>query len=205
MQIYGGEGAHRAASVRDSQINKMSKIDAFADGRATKPRHYWDSLSMREFADYLSSGISAAREGCEDRARIFNLDWANPFPILLGWPSSGGTTYLASGYIVSEKSHLPNDVMFREVNCIMIPKLPAIMAERDFLPRVHGPFLSNSFEQLYESGPVDGFEAPLVTRWRTTAFVIPVPRLQYPEVRRGVGSEYGGSGRPRALVCDGPS
>ena len=43
--------------IRDGQINNMSKIDAFAMGRATKPRHYWDSLSMREFVDYLTTGI----------------------------------------------------------------------------------------------------------------------------------------------------
>ena len=137
--------------VRGGQIDKLSKIDVFAIGRATKPRHYWDSLSMREFADYLTSGISAAREGCEDRARIINLDWGDPFPTLLGWPTGGGMTYVAAGYVVSEKAHLPNDVMFRDVNCVMIPKLPAIMSSRDLLLSVYGPFLSNTFEQSYES------------------------------------------------------
>jgi hypothetical protein len=138
--------------VRDGQINKLSKIDAFADGRATKPRHYWDNLSMREFADYLTSGLSSVRKGCEDRARVMDLDWGNPFPLLLGWPSGGGMTYVSPGYIGSEKAHLPNDVMFRDINCVVIPKLPAIMASRNFLLKVYGPFLSNSFRQSYDSG-----------------------------------------------------
>jgi hypothetical protein len=61
-------------------------------------------------------------------------------------------TYVSPGYIGSEKAHLPNDVMFRDINCVVIPKLPAIMASRNFLLKVYGPFLSNSFRQSYDSG-----------------------------------------------------
>src|SRR5579871_3390977 len=128
--------------VRNVQANEGSPIDAFAMGRATKPRHYWDSLSMREFADYLTTGISAIHKGCDDHARIANLDWGNPFSLLLGWPEGGGMTYVAVGYVVSKDAHLPNEVMFRDVNCVMIPKLPAIMASRDLLLNIYGPFLS---------------------------------------------------------------
>jgi hypothetical protein len=137
--------------IRDGKISQMNRIDAFAVGRATKPRHYWDSLSMREFGDYLTGGMSAAREGCEDRARIMTLDWGNPFPLLLGWPTGGGMTYVAAGYTVSEKAHLSNDAMFRDVNCVMIPKLPAIMGSRDLLESIYGPFLFSSFVRSYES------------------------------------------------------
>ena len=80
-----------------------------------------------------------------------NLDWGNPFSLLLGWPEGGGMTYVSVGYVVSQNAHLPNDVMFRDVNCVMIPKLPAIMASRDLLLSIYGPYLSNSFSQSYQS------------------------------------------------------
>ena len=82
----------------------MAKLDMFAFARAIRPQDYWDRLLMGEYADYLRSGIAAAREGCEDRARISTIDVRNPFPMLLGWPTGGGMILPQLGYLDIKKS-----------------------------------------------------------------------------------------------------
>jgi hypothetical protein len=134
-----------------AQIDKTPKLDMFASTRAIRPKSYWDNLLMGEYADYLRTGMSAARQGCKDRARISTMDSLNSFPMLLGWPIGGGMFYAAPGYLMSEKAHLPNEVMFRDINCVMIPKLPVQIGNRDALLEIYGPFLSQSFEQSFES------------------------------------------------------
>ena len=134
-----------------AKIDKTPKLDMFALTRAVRPKSYWDNLLMGEYADYLRTGMSAARQGCEDRARISTIDALNSFPMLLGWPTGGGMFYAAAGYLMSKKAHLPNEVMFRDINCVMIPKLPVQIGYRDALLEIYGPFLSQSFEQSFES------------------------------------------------------
>ena len=133
------------------KIDRMSKLDTFAFARAVRPKVYWDNLLMAEYGEYLHSGIEAAQAGCEDRARITTIDAVNPFPMLLGWPTGGGMFFASAGYGFSKNAHLPNEVMFRDINCVMIPKLPAQVGSRDGLLDIYGPFLSKSFEQSYES------------------------------------------------------
>ena len=132
-------------------IDKTPKLEMFALSRAIRPKVYWDILLMGEYADYLRAGIAAAREGCEDRARISTMDALNSFPMLLGWPVGGGMFYAANGYLMSKKAHLPDEVMFRDINCVMIPKLPTQVGYRDALLDIYGPFLSRSFEKSFES------------------------------------------------------
>ena len=134
-----------------SRIDKTPKLEMFALSRAIRPKVYWDILLMGEYADYLHAGIVAAREGCEDRARISTIDALNSFPMLLGWPVGGGMFYAANGYLMSKKAHLPDEVMFRDINCVMIPKLPTQVGYRDALLDIYGPFLSQSFEKSFES------------------------------------------------------
>jgi hypothetical protein len=134
-----------------SKLDKMSKLDVFALARATKPKNYWDNLLMGEYGDYLRSGIAAARQGCSDRAHISTIDVVNPFPVLLDWPEGGGMFFAAAGYLTSKKAHLPDEVMFRDIDCVMVPKLPAQIGFRDTLLDIYGPFLSKSFEPSFES------------------------------------------------------
>ena len=133
------------------RIEKLSKFDTFSFARAVRPKFYFDNLLMPEYADYLRSGMAAARAGCEDRARISTIDALNSFPLLLGWPTGGGMFYAAAGYLMSKTAHLPNEVMFRDINCVMVPKLPVAIGYRDALLDIYGPFLSQSFEQSFES------------------------------------------------------
>jgi hypothetical protein len=139
------------SSLNVAQINEIPKLNVFALARAARPRYIWDNLSTPEYAQYLKSGISAARAGCDDHARISAIDIVNPFPMLLGWPPGGGMTFVGVGYVISERAHLPSEVMFRDINCIMIPKLPVHIGSRDTLLSIYWPSLSKSFERSYES------------------------------------------------------
>ena len=95
-----------------SKLDKMSKLDVFALARATKPKNYWDNLLMEEYADYLRSGIAAARQGCDDRARISTIDAVNPFPMLLGWPTGGGMFFAAAGMRLQRVHICPTRLCF---------------------------------------------------------------------------------------------
>ncbi len=133
------------------KLTKMTKLEVFALAREIRPMSCFDSLSVGEYAIYLKSGISAAQSGCNNRARISTMDIGNPFPTLIGWPTGGGMIYAAVGQLMSQKAHLPNEVMFRDIDCVMIPKLPMNIVSRDGLLDIYWPFLSKTFEQSYES------------------------------------------------------
>ena len=131
-------------------LEKMSSLDVLAAGRATKSDHPWDYLSVLEYRDYLGDGLMAARNGCNEHARISNLDQVNPFPLLLGWPEGGGMLWVVPDELLSEKAHLDSDVMFREIDCVMIPKLPINIFSRELLLKIYWPDLSKVFTRSYE-------------------------------------------------------
>ena len=139
----------------------MSKLDVFALARATKPKNYWDNLLMGEYGDYLRSGIAAARQGCSDRAHISTIDVVNPFPVLLDWPEGGGMFFAAAGYLTSKKAHLPDEVMFRDIDCVMVPKLPAQIGFRDALLDIYGPFLLQILRTIVRVGYVVRAQTPV--------------------------------------------
>jgi hypothetical protein len=134
-----------------SKIGKMPALDIFTSARVIRPKTYWDNLLMNEYSDYLHGGMTAALKGCADRSRISTIDAVNPFPMLLGWPTGGGTSFAAVGYAISKKAHLPDEIMFRDINCVMIPKAPVMSGSRDGLLDIYWPFLSRSFQQSFES------------------------------------------------------
>jgi hypothetical protein len=132
-------------------IDKMSKYDVLLFGRENKPMDFSDSLTSREYRVYINSGILAASAGCGNYARVSAMDIGNPFPMLLGWPPGGGMIFARPNYQLSRRNHLPSEVMFRDVNCVIIPKLPVDISARDLLLSIYWPSLSKSFEQSYES------------------------------------------------------
>jgi hypothetical protein len=145
-------GADWVSSMQDfGSLQTMSTLDVLAFARETKPRHLWDNLWPWEYATYLKDGIRAAREGCANHARISTLDFVNPFPLLLGWPEGGGMVYIHPGYLLSEKAHLANDIMFRDITCIMVPKLPDQKSSRDLMLKIYGSYLSKAYTLSHET------------------------------------------------------
>jgi hypothetical protein len=140
------------SSLQDvDSLQRMSSLDVLAFARETKRKHLWDNLSPWEYAYYLKDGIRAAQDGCETHARISTLDFVNPFPFLLGWPEGGGMVFVAPNYLLSEKAHLPDDIMFRDITCVMVPKLPSVKSARDLLLKIYWPYLSKTFTLSHET------------------------------------------------------
>jgi hypothetical protein len=131
--------------------NQVSAFDAFATGRYFKPPDYFDTQTMQEYRDYLIGGMEAALKSCEPRAHILTLDFGNPFPLLLGWPAAGAMTVIHPGRMLSEQVHPSDEEMFRNVNCVLVPKLPVSLGARDFLLKIYGSYLLSRFDAAYET------------------------------------------------------
>lgn len=130
---------------------RVNAADAFAVGRFFKPEYRFDTLTMLEYRDYLTDGMQAARRGCEPESRILTFDNGNPFPLLLTWPAGGGVLVVHPDQLVSKKVHPSDEEMFRNINCVLVPKLPASLNARDFMLDVYGRRLSERFAASYET------------------------------------------------------
>jgi hypothetical protein len=106
---------------------------------------------MLEYREYLTDGIRAARVGCEPDSRILTFDNGNPFPLLLSWPVGGGILIVHPNRIVSKKAHPSDQEIFRNINCVLVPKLPTSLIARDFMLDVYGRHLSEKFGASYET------------------------------------------------------
>jgi hypothetical protein len=160
--VFGAasESADRARTLRRQSNEDVltvildgqtTALDAFAIGRAFRPMERWDTLSMSEFREYLADGMRAAREGCKQGDRVLTMDVLNPFPLLLGWPEGGGMPYLQPGQTISDKAHPPPEKMFRNIDCVLVPKLPVLMAARNLMRDIYGAYLSQHFNPVAET------------------------------------------------------
>jgi hypothetical protein len=139
-----GEEISGLQSKTMHEVN-VASLDAFGIGRAFRPSTFGDNLTMSEFREYLLDGMRAAREHCNNQDRILTMDLENPFPLLLGWPEGGGMIVLHPDRFLSRRAHLPPQEMFKNIDCVLVPKLPVYMAARDFMLEVYGPYLAEHF------------------------------------------------------------
>jgi hypothetical protein len=130
---------------------QATELDAFAMARTSRPMQRWDTLTMSEFRDYLTDGLQAAREDCKRGDRILTTDVSNPFPLLLGWPVGGGMVVLQPGLTLSDKAYPSPEKMFRNIDCVLVPKLPLQRAARDFMLDIYGAYLSQQFSTVRET------------------------------------------------------
>lgn len=137
--------------IKVISAGQVTALDAFGIARASRPMQRWDSLTMSEFRDYLTDGLRAAREVCKRGDRILTADVSNPFPLLLGWPVGGGMVVLQPGLTVSDKVYPSPDIMFRNIGCVLVPKLPLQRAARDFILDKYGAYLTKNFSTAGET------------------------------------------------------
>lgn len=106
---------------------------------------------MAEYRQYLTDGMSAARQGCGAGARILTLDLGNPFPLLLGWPPGGTMLILQPNRMLSTQARPSDAEIFRDVDWVLVPKMPVQLAAREFMLDTYGPYLSQKYTESYES------------------------------------------------------
>src|SRR5262249_44741518 len=90
-------------------------------------------------------------EGCNPDSRILTTDIGNPFPLLLGWPMGGTMIVIDPNRILSKQAHPSEEEMFRDISCVLVPKLPVKLEARDFMLDVYGRYLAGKFSAVYET------------------------------------------------------
>ena len=132
-------------------VKSEPPLDAYMLARTSRPPYPWDNLSFPEYKFYLSDGLNAATSGCLKGARIATLDFVNPFPALLGWPEGGGMVFVDQPWLVSETHHLSAAEMFRQIDCVLVPKAQMLTGLREFFRRVYGEYLDAKYAKTTET------------------------------------------------------
>ncbi len=148
------EASHpgKIVSAQDVEsVERFPTLDAFMWARKSRPLYYYDDLSFPEYEFYLADGLKAATSGCRQGARIATLDSVNPFPALLGWPEGGGMIFAEPPSLVSESHHLSAEEMFRQIDCVLVPKIEAATGVREFLTNVYGQYLDANYVETKET------------------------------------------------------
>ena len=148
------EAAHPGKILSEQDVDSVDRfpsLDAFMWARKSRPLYYYDDLSFPEYEFYLADGLKAATSGCRKGARIATLDSVNPFPALLGWPEGGGMIFVAPPSLVSESHHLSAEEMFRQIDCVLVPKIQAATGVREFLTNVYGQYLDANYIKTKET------------------------------------------------------
>lgn len=132
-------------------VESAPRLDAYMWARKSRPTYYYDELSFREYGFYLTDGLNAATSGCRKGARIATLDSVNPFPALLGWPEGGGMLFVSAPELLSESYHLKPEEMFRQIDCVLVPKTQVDTGIREFLMSVYGKYLDANYAKSTET------------------------------------------------------
>ena len=132
-------------------VKSAPPLDAYMLARMSRPPYPWDNLSFPEYKFYLSDGLNAATSGCPKGARIATLDFVNPFPALLGWPEGGGMVFVDQPWLVSETYHLIAEEMFRQIDCVLVPKAQMLKGVREFFTRIYGEYLHAKYAKTTET------------------------------------------------------
>lgn len=131
-------------------VKNSPPLDGYIMARASRPSHHFELLSFPEVGFYLDEGLKAANSGCRKGSRVATLDFVNPFPALLGWPVGGGMIFVADKYLMSRAHHLSGDEMFRQIDCILVPKVE-LAGVRGLLTDIYGPYLQTNFVKTGET------------------------------------------------------
>jgi hypothetical protein len=132
-------------------VESATPLDSYMMARASRPGHHYELLTFPEVGFYLDEGLKAANAGCRKGSRIATLDSVNPFPALLGWPVGGGMVFVQKDYLISREHHLSDEDMFRQIDCVLVPKLELVYEVRELLTDIYGPYLRANFVKTGET------------------------------------------------------
>lgn len=104
---------------------------------------------MGRYVDSITSGGQLLQALPNPPERVFVLDFANPFSAGLGIrPPAGDSAWLHWGRNINEKSYLPAEALFADVEIVMIPKIGINSLP---LQQLYGSFISREFELWRET------------------------------------------------------
>jgi hypothetical protein len=133
------------AFLNDSFSGKFNGGEAFAAARRAPAQDLFSPVSEEEYVTTLTD-LPQARRLCgsaKDNTAI--IDYANVASSYFGHRPVGAFAYAHIGRSYSEQTHLPPEVMFRDVYCIFLPMLPKDPEQYDGLMKVYGQFIRGRF------------------------------------------------------------
>jgi hypothetical protein len=128
-----------------------SPLDLFERARESTTNIPGMPLSEAEYALSLDDGFKAARGGCGVSARILTADVVNPFPAALDLPVGGRMIHIAPDRTISIVSHPSPDQMFRDITCVMFPKMPISYSARQMFSKIYSAYLEKNFKVRRET------------------------------------------------------
>jgi hypothetical protein len=104
------------------------------------------------YANYINSALSLLRATNSAKAKIFAVDYVNPYPFLLGaLPPRGNPLYwwCTGSYTFTAANHLPAEKIFEDVDVVLLPKATN---EYDYaatpeMKRIYGQYLGAHFKR----------------------------------------------------------
>jgi hypothetical protein len=115
----------------------------------------WSEEDYPVFSRYLASledGARALASLNRNEDRVHVLDFVGPFSAGLGLRSPhGDSTWHHWGRTINEENYLPADMLFRDVQVVMVPKWPIDMATAEGLQRLYAEYLDEHFELAKET------------------------------------------------------
>ena len=91
--VWFGQESSRSVNAIAEQAHWQSLDDAFVWGRSHRGRLHNSHLSSAEYRESLQSGVKLLRGAGADKGRVANLDFNNPFPVLLDAPPPKGVLF----------------------------------------------------------------------------------------------------------------
>lgn len=124
-----------------------------------------EMLGEKQFLAAIENGVVLLEREPGLRGKVFVPDLANPFNALTRRSSPTGIAAFYDAEITfSEAVHPRPEVMFRDVDIVMVPKYPHKYSTFDLMRRVYGPYLASKFDLAARSECWDAYRQRAGTR-----------------------------------------
>ena len=98
------------------------------------------------FAKRINLGLDLIQKHGFGKKTIFDLDFVNPFPVVLNSPyPSGQPVWLDGGGTFDNQNHLAPEVMFKGTDVILTPKQTSAPQTESMLVGIYGKYLQDNF------------------------------------------------------------
>ncbi len=111
-----------------------------------------EALGEKQFLAVIQNGVGLLEREPRLPGKVFVPDLANPFNALTRRMAPTGVSAFYDAEITfSEAVHPRPDIMFRDVDVVMVPKYPQKYPTFDLMRRIYGRYLESNFELVARS------------------------------------------------------
>jgi hypothetical protein len=126
--------------------------------RRIRNQRFKQVLSQSEYLRTLDDGLRLLQQNPRLAGKVFVFDMGNPFNALLGRvPPVGVDAWNHKGRTISEERYRPAEVMFADVDVVMVPKAPSELSTTQLLTEIYGPYLRQHYRHAGKSDYWDAY------------------------------------------------